>query len=66
MEITDIFDELLLEAEDGITFKDINIRFHTLEKYTLNSSYDDSIPILIIRNKNLLILTKTKNIRCAQ
>lgn len=55
MEITDIFDELLLEAEDGITFKDINIRFHTLEKYTLNSSYDDSIPILIIRNKKEII-----------
>lgn len=53
--LEEIFDNIIKEAEDGITYKDITIKFHTLEKYSLNSSYNDGIPILVIKNKKELL-----------
>lgn|SRR5574344_205336 len=53
--IEKIFDEVITDAEDGIKFNDINIQFHTLEKYSINSTYNDGMPILIIHNKKELI-----------
>lgn len=53
--IEQIFNEFILEAEDGININDINIKFRALEKYTINSSYNDGIPVLIIKNKKELI-----------
>lgn len=53
--IEEVFDEVIMEADDGIKYKDITIKFHTLEKYLLNSSYNDCIPILIIKNKKELV-----------
>lgn len=53
--IEEIFDTIIAEAEDGINLKNISVKFHTLEKYALNSSYNDGIPILVIKNKKELV-----------
>lgn len=53
--IEDVFNQILVEAEEGIKYENMDIKFHTLEKYTLNSSYNDFIPVLIINNKKELI-----------
>lgn len=53
--IEELFDKVIIEAEDGIKIKNTVIRFHTLEKYSLNSSYNDGIPILVIKNKKELL-----------
>lgn|SRR5574344_117145 len=53
--VEEIFDELLIEAETGIKYNNINIKFHTLEKYSINSTFNDSVPILVIKNKKELV-----------
>lgn len=53
--LEEIFDSIISEAEDGICLKNIVVKFHTLEKYALNSSYNDGIPILVIKNKKELL-----------
>jgi len=52
--IEDIFDEILEEANDGIKYNDIFIKFHTLDGCALNGTFTD-VPILIIKNKKELI-----------
>ena len=53
--LEEIFDKVILEAEEGIKIKNFDIKFHTLEKYSLNSSYNDGIPVLVIKNKKELL-----------
>src|SRR5574344_1650269 len=53
--VEEIFDELLIEVETGIKYNNINIKFHTLEKYSINSTFNDSVPILVIKNKKELV-----------
>ncbi|MBR1376229.1 MAG: hypothetical protein IJ565_00215 [Bacilli bacterium] len=48
--LEEIFDEVIEEANDGIKYNGINIKFHTLDKCILNGAFSD-IPVLIIRNK---------------
>lgn len=49
-----IFDEVIEEANEGIKFNGINIKFHTFDKMALTGSFTD-VPILIIRNKKELL-----------
>lgn len=53
--IEELFNEIIEEAEEGIKYNNINIEFHTLEKYSIKNSYNDGMPILIIHNKKELI-----------
>ena len=52
--IEKIFDEILEEAHEGISYNDINIRFDILDKCGLSGFFND-VPVLIIRNKKELI-----------
>ena len=49
-----IFDEILVEANDGLRYDGINIKFHTLDKVNLSGTYND-VPVLIIKNKKEII-----------
>lgn len=49
-----IFDEVIDEANDGIKYNDIFIKFHTLDRCALNGTFTD-VPILVIKNKKEII-----------
>ncbi len=54
MDIEKIFDEIIDEAYDGITYDGIFLKFHTLDKVTLSGTFND-VPILVIKNKKELV-----------
>ena len=54
MDIEKIFDEIIEEANDGIEFDNIKIKFHTLDKVCLSDTFSD-VPILVIKNKKELV-----------
>ena len=54
MDIEKIFDEVIEEANDGINYDGINIKFHTLDKGFLGGTFND-VPVLIIKNKKEIV-----------
>lgn len=52
--IEEIFTSFLDEAEDGIKLGKINVKFHVLEKTSLNGTWND-VPILIVKDREELL-----------
>ena len=52
--IEKIFDEIINDANEGIRYNGLNIKFHTLDKISLSGTYSD-VPVLIIRNKKEIV-----------